>query len=75
MKVRDELIEKYRLISWMKNFDGTKNLKNILRRLKSNVDIFRYLFIYLTLNFFSRMGRDFVLKYKTSALNFSNGSV
>jgi len=42
----------------MKNFRGTKNLKNILKELKSNVGIFRgtiYLFnpLYNNLTFFN----------------------
>jgi len=56
MMVRHELTNNYGLISLMKIFGRTKSLKDILRRLKSNVGIFKdvfYLFnpIYLN-NFF-----------------------
>jgi len=47
MKVRHELTKKFGLISCMENFGGTKSIRNILRELKSNIDIFRgtiYLF-------------------------------
>jgi len=46
MKVSHELTKKYGQISWMDNFGETRSLRNILRELKSNVDIFREI-IYL----------------------------
>jgi len=49
MKVRHESIKKSGLISWMNFFEETKNLRNILGGLKSNINIFRGSFSYLTL--------------------------
>jgi len=55
MKVRHELTKNKGLISWQEKIGGTKiggtkNLRNFLEGLKSNVNIFREPFIYLTLN-------------------------
>jgi len=41
MKVKHELTKKYELFSWMKFFEWTKSLRNILWRLKSDVHMFR----------------------------------
>jgi len=46
MNVRHEFTIKYDLISWIKKFEAIKSLRNILRRLKLNVSIFRKI-IYL----------------------------
>ena len=64
MKVRCELTKKYVLISLMKIFGRTKNLRNILEVLKSNIGIFKRV-IYLFNPF------KYLVKYPLKKLEFS----